>query len=293
VAIQVLGFPTTLGLPRQAVRHAPEVLRTGGLITALQRLSASVEDLGDLPLDAGSRQDTVPAQITNVVDAARRQADLWLRLHKPGHLMLTLGGDHTTSLGTIWTLHRMGQPFDVIWIDAHGDFNIIETSPSGNVHGMVLALACGLLPEYMPAMISPADLHLWGIRDLDPGERALLVRERVEVLDPEQTRHQWERIVSRLKPNVFLSFDLDSVEPCDSPGTMTPVPGGFRRQEALDMVAYLARHRHIAALDLVEFHPDQDQGNLTRQLSMDVATSVVTGQAARRHQGGLSAAAGN
>ncbi len=293
MAIQVLGFPTTLGLPRNAVRHAPEALREAGLIPSLQRLAGSVEDLGDLPLDAGNRQEPVSMQVHKVVEAARRQADLWVRMHKPGHLMLTVGGDHTTSLGTIWALHRMGQPFDVVWIDAHGDFNIMETSPSGNVHGMVLALACGLLPDYMPAVTSPADLHLWGIRDLDPGERDLLVRERVEVLDPAQTRHQWDRIVSRLKPNILLSFDLDSCDPADAPGTMTPVPGGFHRQEALEMVAYLARQRRVVALDLVELHPDYDPEHVTTRLAHDVAATVVTAQAERRLGTGFSAAAGH
>lgn len=290
MAIQLLGFPTTLGLPRQAIQHAPAALRSAGLVQQLRRL-VPVEDLGDLPLPELHTPGDVPGMVTAVVDAAGQQADLWLRHHQPGHLMLTLGGDHSTSLGTIQALSRMGHSFDVVWIDAHGDFNIIETSPTGNVHGMVLALACGLMPAYAPGYVMPSNLRLWGIRDLDPGERDLLTQHRVEVLDPDQTRHEWDRIVKRLKPNILLSFDLDSVEPDQAPGTMTPVPNGFHRHEALQFVAHLAREKHILALDIVEFHPDYDRQNLTLQLALDVVTTAVSGQVERR-QKGFSAAAG-
>lgn len=292
MAIQLLGFPTTLGLPRQALRHAPEVLRAAGLTQQLQNSGQVVEDLGDMALEPGSATAPVPERVQKVVDAARRQADLWHLSHKPGDLMLTIGGDHTTSLGTIWALAEMGRTFDVVWIDAHGDFNVLETSPSGNPHGMVLALACGLMPSFMPKVIDPSSLRLWGIRDLDPGERALLGRERAEVLDPGQVRHEWERIVKRLKPNVFLSFDIDSVEPAEAPGTMTPVPGGFHRHEALDLVADLARHRNLLALDVVEYHPDRDQNGVTADLALAVVNTAISGQVERRNNKGLSAAAG-
>lgn len=292
MAIQVLGFPTTLGLPHRPARHAPEAMRSAGLLQRLGELSSTVEDLGDFPLPEGNPRDPVHERVVKAVDAARRQADFWLKQHKPGQLMMTVGGDHSTSLGTIWALHRMGHSFDVVWIDAHGDFNILETSPSGNPHGMVLALACGLMPSYMPGVLDPACLHQWGIRDLDPGEKLLLEQNHVEVLSPDQVRHEWERIAMRLKPNVFLSFDMDSVEPDQAPGTKTPVPGGFHRHEALDLVAYLSRHRHLLAVDLVELHPDRDQNDLTVNLAVEVACTAVSGQAERRRNTGMSAAAG-
>jgi arginase len=292
VAIQLLGYPTTLGLPHRPARHAPAALRQAGLVERLQRLTPVVEDLGDLPLEEGRHEDNVDQRVRKVVNAARSQADRWLAAHKPDHLMLTLGGDHSTSLGTIWALHRMGHDFDVVWIDAHGDFNIIETSPSGNPHGMVLALACGLMPAYMPKAVDPSSLRLWGIRDLDTGERVLLQQQRVEFLSPDETRRQWDRIIRRLKPNVFLSFDMDSVEPDQAPGTKTPVPNGFHRHEALNLVADIARNRHLLAMDLVELHPDQDRQNLTVDLALDVIQTAVTGQVERRQNSGMSAAAG-
>ncbi|HWI63436.1 MAG TPA: arginase family protein [Symbiobacteriaceae bacterium] len=291
MAVQLLGFPTTLGLPRRARQHAPEALRSAGLLETLRRHCGRVEDLGDLPLPEGDRTQPWPDQVRHTVAAARTQAHLWRQAHKPGQLMMTIGGDHSTSLGTLQALTDLGYDYDTVWIDAHGDFNILHTSPSGNTHGMVLALACGLMPEYMPAVVHPSSLRLWGIRDLDPGERDLLRQQSVEVLSPDQVRHEWDRIVMRLKPNVFLSFDMDSVEPAHAPGTMTPVPGGFGRHEALELVGHLARHRQIIAMDLVEYHPDYDHDDRTLELARAVLATALTGRAERVASSGFAAAA--
>ncbi len=292
MAIQLLGFPTTLGLPRDAVRHAPEALRASGLTRNLERLGHKVVDHGDMALVSSRVEDPVEARLQKVAEAARVQKDHWLKAHRSGDLMLTVGGDHSTSLGTIWALSEMAHDFDIVWVDAHGDFNVIETSPSGNPHGMVLAMATGLLPRWTPKMVSPDRLRLWGIRDLDAGERRLLEREQVEVLEPDQVRHEWDRIIGRLKPNVFLSFDIDSVDPSDAPGTMTPVPGGFHRHEALDLVAAISRRRNLLAVDIVEYHPDHDEADRTAALALDVAQAAVSGQVIRR-KAGLDAAAGD
>jgi arginase len=276
--VELLGFPTTLGLPRKALRHGPDQLRLLGLVTALER-HASVLDFGDLPLPPSDPNDPVALRVEKVVAAARRQAEHWVQHHRQDGLMLTLGGDHSTSLGTIWALAQLGCEFDVVWVDAHGDFNIIETSPSGNPHGMVLALACGLMPDHLPRLIPPSALKLWGIRDLDPGEKRLLEREGVQVKSPAEVRSDWHGLIEGLGPNVFISFDCDSVEPAESPGTMTPVPDGFSRREALELVTAIARKRRVLALDLVEFYPDRDRDDLTRSLAADVAEAVVAAQA--------------
>lgn len=282
MAIQLLGFPTTLGLPRDVDRHAPEVLRESGLIRRMHALGHQVIDHGDMALLDGRVADSPAERVRRVVKAAERQRDHWLKVHRSGDLLFTIGGDHSTSLGTIWALRAMEHDFDVIWVDAHGDYNVMETSPSGNPHGMVLAMAAGLFPGLLPRLVSPDRLKLWGIRDLDTGERDLLRQTGVEVLSPEQFRQNREQIIGRLKPSVLLSFDIDSVDPADAPGTMTPVPGGFRREEALQLAAAVARQRRILALDLVEYHPDQDRANMTARLALDVVQAAISGQATQR-----------
>jgi len=282
VGIELLGVPTTLGLPRQARRHGPAVLRNAGLVQQLERSGRSVRDLGDLPLPPGEVADSTPIRVQKAVDMARIHAERWLNVHTPTEVMLTLGGDHTTSLGTLWALADLGQRCDVIWIDAHGDFNLVETSPSGNPHGMVLALACGLMPQFMPRITDPASLHLWGIRDLDAGEAPLLRHEQVAVLGPDEVRADPGRIIDRLAPDVFISLDLDSVEPADAPGTMTPVPGGFRGAEVLDLIGRIARERRIVAMDVVEFHPDRDQAGKTAALAVAAVVAALGESAGRR-----------
>ncbi len=279
MGIELLGFPTTLGLPRQARQHGPEVLRAAGLEERLERSGWSVRDLGNLPLPEGVVTDPAPVRVQKVVDVARIQAEHWLHVHTPGELMLTVGGDHTTALGTLWALSLLGRPCDVIWIDAHGDFNLVGTSPSGNPHGMVLALACGLMPQFMPRITMPSSLHLWGIRDLDAEEALLLRHEQIAVLSPDAVRADLARLIDRLGPDVYISFDVDSVEPVDAPGTMTPVPGGFRGAEALDLIGRIARERRIVAMDVVEFHPDYDRDGITAALAVAAIAMAMDGAA--------------
>src|SRR5262245_36236971 len=166
--------------------------------------------------------------------AARRQAEAFTDAYDDDTLTITLGGDHTSSLGTALALSQIGQPFDVVWLDAHGDFNTPITSPSGNPHGMVLALLTGLTP-YLPQTVPPWRLHLWGVRDLDPGERALLNALGVDVRAVDATRAEWPGLLRGVGRDVLVSFDCDCCQPDVAPGTMTPVANSLERAGVLRM----------------------------------------------------------
>lgn len=275
MAIRLLGFPTRLGIPRAPRDDAPRALRAAGLIQRLHQAGVNVTDLGDLTLPEPSM-----APLEQVVAAARRQADLAARSWRPGDLLMTLGGDHSTALGTLTALAQLQIDCDVVWIDAHADFNIPDTSPSGNPHGMALALACGLTP-LGPAVTDPDRLRLLGVRDVDPGEQRLLNQAGVTALEPGAVRRQFDQIIDNLRENVVISFDVDSVEPHEAPATMTPVPHGFTRQEAIDLVRAIARRRRVVALDLVEYYPSLDASNRTASLLLDVAEAAVSSHAGR------------
>ncbi len=285
MAIELLGFPTTLGLPRSAHRHGPEALRGAGLIPILAAQGLEVKDFGDLIPPQGNSAHSPAVRVQQVVEAARWQAETWVRKHESGNLMLTLGGDHSLSLGTLWALHQMDLSYEIVWVDAHGDFNVIDTSPTGNPHGMVLSLAVGLMGQFMPSIIRSSAMHLWGIRDLDSGERALLSQHKAEILSPQEFRRDPIQAIERLGPNVYLSFDIDSIDPSEAPGTGTPVPGGFSSREALDLVADLAKRRNLIVVDLVEFHPDLDRDTDTLELALDVAQTALTGRVPTRTGG--------
>lgn len=273
----LLGFPTALGLPRPVAEHAPSALRRIGVAEALRTQGFQVNDLGDIPVAEANRADDVDLRIRKVLHAARQQADTFCKAFSASSLPITLGGDHSTSLGTVMALHELGHTFDVIWIDAHADFNTLATSPSGNPHGMVLAMLTGLTP-YLPAAVQPDQLRLWGVRDVDSGERLLLQEHHVQVLDVPGTRLHWRELLNALGPNVFLSFDCDSCQPGVAPGTMTPVPNGFERQEALDLVREICETRNVLALDVVELHPDRDVADQTALLARDVILTAAMAQ---------------
>src|SRR5262245_28652327 len=186
---QLFGFPTTLGLPRLVSEEGPAALRRLGLVEGLECI-LEVADLGDLEVERPEAGDGPHRLLRKVIASARRQAAMFTNVHDPDSLPITVGGDHTTSLGTAMGLNQLGLSFDVVWLDAHGDFNTPISSPSGNPHGMVLALLAGLTP-YLPQVVAPWRFHLWGVRDLDPGERALLGVLGVDVQDVSATRAEW------------------------------------------------------------------------------------------------------
>lgn len=277
----LLGFPTALGLPRPVTKHAPAALRRLGLIQSLQRQGFDVADLGDIAVGEANAQDPVDLRVRKVMVAAERQARAFVAAADHDSLPITLGGDHSTSLGTALALHRLGHRFDIVWIDAHADFNTVESSPSGNPHGMVLAILAGLT-DYLPTTVEPSRLHIWGGRDIDPGEQRLLAQHGVQVCDAPATRAHWQQLLDTLAPQVFLSFDCDSCEPDVAPGTMTPVQGGFTRDEALRMVTEIGERRELLALDIVELHPDRDHDDRTAHLAHDVVLAVTRAQAKYR-----------
>jgi arginase len=274
---QLLGFPTALGLPRFVAEEGPAALRRLGLVQALEEV-LDVTDLGDMAVESSQPGDGVDRLLGKVLAAARRQARAFTDAYAADALPITLGGDHTTSLGTALALAQLGLSFDVVWLDAHGDFNTPVTSPSGHPHGMVLALLAGLTP-YLPQAVAPWRLHLWGVRDLDPGERSLLEALGVDVRDVAATRAGWPGLLGALSRNVLVSFDCDCCQPDVAPGTMTPVANGFGRAEVLRLVRQIGEARRVLALDVVELHPDRDHKDRTARLARDVILTVARAQA--------------
>jgi arginase len=251
-----------------------------GLVQTLETV-LEVNDLGDLVVDSPGVRDGTHQLLNRVISVAVRQARIFNRSYAGDALPITVGGDHTTSLGTALALTGLGLAYEVVWLDAHGDFNTLVTSPSGNPHGMVLALLAGLT-RYLPQTVPPWRLHLWGVRDLDAGERSLLEALGVDVRDVATTRDQWPELLRTLGRDVLLSFDCDCCQPHVAPGTMTPVANGFERAEVLGIVQEIAETRRVLALDVVELHPDLDRQDRTAVLARDIILAVARAQARYR-----------
>ncbi len=279
--VAVLGLPMDLGAGRRGVDMGPSALRYARLLEELEALGLAVEDLGDVrvPLAETLRKRKGP-YLEEIRQAALELRDRLRGLE--GVFPIVLGGDHSLSMGSVSGVAR-GR-IGVIWVDAHADFNTPETSPSGNIHGMPLAVLCGLghprLTEAFQA-VDPRDVVLIGVRSLDPGEKRLLKEMGVRVY----TMHEVDRLgMARIAEETLayleglplhVSLDADVLDPTLAPGVGTPVPGGLTYREAHLLMEVLAHSGRVRSLDLVEVNPILDEKNRTAEMMVGLALSLL------------------
>ena len=294
--IEIIGVPVDLGAGRRGVDMGPSAIRVADLESRLEQLGHQVEDIGDLnvmipetqPVGEGKLRYKEP--ILAMCDALRQRVEDAL---SRGRLPLVLGGDHSIAIGSVagTACHygREGHSLGLIWFDAHGDANTPETTPSGNIHGMSLAVCIGHgdgdlvgLGGRVPK-VQPRNTALIGIRDVDPGERETLKRVGVTVytmrdIDERGMRDVVDEAISLASDGtagIHLSFDLDVVDPEDAPGTGTPVWGGITYREAHLAMELLSDRAEIVAIDLVEVNPVLDTQNMTGILAAELAQGLM------------------
>ncbi|AEG33914.1 MULTISPECIES: arginase [Thermus] len=283
--VAVVGVPMDLGANRRGVDMGPSALRYARLLEQLEDLGYTVEDLGDVPVSlarASRRRGRGLAYLEEIRAAALALKERLAALPE-GVFPIVLGGDHSLSMGSVAGAAR-GRRVGVVWVDAHADFNTPETSPSGNVHGMPLAVLSGLghprLTEVFRA-VDPKDVVLVGVRSLDPGEKRLLKEAGVRVY----TMHEVDRLgVARIAEEVLkhlqglplhVSLDADVLDPTLAPGVGTPVPGGLTYREAHLLMEILAESGRVQSLDLVEVNPILDERNRTAEMLVGLALSLL------------------
>lgn len=283
--VAVVGVPMDLGANRRGVDMGPSALRYARLLEQLEDLGYTVEDLGDVPVSlarARRRRGRGLAYLEEIRAAALVLKERLAALPE-GVFPIVLGGDHSLSMGSVAGAAR-GRRVGVVWVDAHADFNTPETSPSGNVHGMPLAVLSGLghprLTEVFRA-VDPKDVVLVGVRSLDPGEKRLLKEAGVRVY----TMHEVDRLgVARIAEEVLkhlqglplhVSLDADVLDPTLAPGVGTPVPGGLTYREAHLLMEILAESGRVQSLDLVEVNPILDERNRTAEMLVGLALSLL------------------
>jgi arginase len=215
-----------------------------------------------------------------------RVAALVADARRGGFLPLVLGGDHSVAIGTLGGMAAVHGAGAVLWIDAHGDLNRPETSPSGNVHGMPLAAALGLAGDGFATVDWPTPsverAALVGVRSLDADERKLIGQVEVKVFTMSYIdRYGLERAVREsleyLDGAAFLhvSLDLDAVDPMFAPGVGTPVPGGLSYREAHLTLELVSESNRLDSLELVEVNPILDRENETGSLAVELAASAL------------------
>jgi arginase len=291
--IQVMGLPLGLGAGCPGAARGPRAIRRAGLGRALARLGHEVLDAGDVELPpAGTAGPTRGMRhLPEVASACARLADAVCAALRAGWLPLVLGGDHSLTIGLLAGRRRAGRAGGVIWLDAHGDFNTPETSPSGNIHGMALAAAAGRGARELVGLgggpsVTEQAAALVGVRALDPGERAALAGSAVSVFPMADLARRGSAAVLRAAVAVasadgrnpfHVSLDLDVLDPACAPGVGTPVPGGLSVPEARDAMAALRASGLVDSVDAVECNPLLDPGERTAALAVALLAALLGG----------------
>jgi arginase len=287
--VTVIGAALDLGSGRRGVDMGPSAIRYAGLDGRISELGFEDEDLGNVGTavaEAIEEGDEHARFLPQIKETCRHIAELVAEAAGSGSIPLVLGGDHSVTLGSLGGLHRVHGPGGVIWIDAHGDLNSPETSPSGNVHGMVLAAALGLAGDRfqgdgweLPALV-PSRVALVGVRSLDEGERELLKELDACVftmsdLDRLGVEHAVRKALAHVAGPGFVhvSLDMDVVDPDVAPGVGTPVRGGLNYREAHLAMELIAESGLATSLDVVEVNPILDRENETGKLAVELVAS--------------------
>lgn len=290
--VALIGAPLDLGSGRRGVDMGPSAIRYAGLEQHLaETLGIHTDDLGNVEApvaESTTMGDDRARFLPQILELCDRVANLVERARRGGETPLVLGGDHTVALGTLVGMAAVHGPGGVLWIDAHGDLNTPESSPSGNVHGMVLAAALGLGgPVFahegwtLPA-VDHGRVALVGVRSLDKGERELLKRIDAKVF----TMSEIDRIgiepcmheaLAHVAGGAFLhvSLDMDAVDPEYAPGVGTPVRGGLSYREAHLAMEVVADAAVADSLDVVEVNPILDTENTTAKLAVELVASAL------------------
>ncbi|MEI7761431.1 MAG: arginase [Thermoleophilia bacterium] len=290
--VSIIGAPLDLGQTRRGVDMGPSAIRYAGLEERLTEIGQTVTDRGNIAApepEALALGDERARYLPEILASCAELASLVEETVREGARPLVLGGDHSIALGTLAGLAAAaGQPGGVIWIDAHGDLNTPETSPSGNVHGMSLAGALGRAPAWfshdaltLPAL-DPSRVALVGIRSLDEGEREFLRGSAVRVftmsdIDRDGIEHTMREALAHVAGPGFVhvSFDLDSLDPEVAPGVGTPVRGGLTYREAHLACELVAESGIVGSLEVVEANPILDRENTTALTAVELVASAL------------------
>jgi arginase len=269
----------------------PSALRYAGPDARLRALGYEITDSGDLPVPLPENEppdNSRARHLSSIEHVCRDVYQKSLTCLDHGEVAVFLGGDHSISIGTVSAIDSRGGDVGVLWVDAHGDFNTPETSPSGNIHGMALAVLLGRGPSELTsignrgAKLKPEYTVMIGVRDLDPQERidlresgilVLTMREIDEIGMAAAARQALDR-VSRVS-RFHVSLDMDSLDPAEAPGVGTPVPGGLSYREAHLLMEILADSGKVGSLDIVEINPILDDRNRTARLGVELAASLL------------------
>ncbi|MDI7742671.1 arginase [Lysinibacillus fusiformis] len=290
--ISIIGAPSDYGQQRRGVDMGPSAIRYADVTERLEGIGYEIKDEGDIIVKraaSNTQLDTNLKNLKEVVEVCTQLSNKVSEVIGQGRFPLVLGGDHSIAIGTLAGLAAHYENMGVIWYDAHADLNTPATSPSGNIHGMPLAVSIGLGDERLvniggpTAKIKPENIIIIGARSVDPGERELIRDKGIKVY----TMHEIDRmgmtriieesiayLKARKVDGVHLSLDLDGLDPLYTPGVGTPVPGGITYRESHLAMEMLEEEGFITSAEFVEVNPILDERNKTADVAVALMGSL-------------------
>jgi arginase len=292
--VRIIGVPMDLGQSRRGVDMGPSAMRGAGLQSSLKKLGLQVEDIGNLSVKQPEEMPVGEKRAKYLQEIAETCGEIAAATEKSlseGFLPLVLGGDHSIAVGVASGVashfRKEKKQIGYLWLDAHGDMNTPESSPSGNIHGMPLAAIMGYGPSELVDLggfkpkAEPANIVIVGARDLDAQERKIVKKSGIHVFTMRDIDERGLRDVmsEALKyamddtAGIAVSLDMDFVDPADAPGVGTPVRGGVTYREAHLAMEMIADTESMVSLDVVEINPILDEHNRTALLGVELVLS--------------------
>jgi arginase len=294
--VTIIGVPMDLGAGRRGVDMGPSAIRIAGLGAGISRLGYQVEDAGNVnvhPPEAVPRSDAHAHFLPEIALVVQKLADRVKASLEASAIPVILGGDHSIAVGSAAGLaahHRArGESIGIVWFDAHTDINTPQSSPSGNIHGMPLAVLLGYgAPELTQVAgfapkVKPENTVVIGARSVDPGEKELIqsLGVRVYTMSEVDARGMAEilpealAIASRGTAGFHLTVDMDFIDPLYAPGVGTPERGGATYREAHLGMEMAADTGKVLSVEVVEVNPLYDTANQTGKLAAELVLSAL------------------
>lgn len=283
--IPTLGVASSIGGPSNSCATGPVILKSSEYSSLLNNSELKWEPLLEVSnnnknsLNILNKQSCIVSQFVQLQQEKNKS-------------FLILGGDHSCAIGTwagVMNQLPADSTFALIWIDAHMDAHTIETSPSGNIHGMPVSVLLGEAEHDLQSCYPSAryidgqDLYLFGVRSYEAEEMVLLSKKKVNVFDTQRidkdggtqkVLHQLIETISRCYDYFAISLDLDAIDPQDAPGVETREKTGLSANNLLTTFKNLNFGDKFIGLEIAEFDPDNDVNGKTEKLVFEIINSI-------------------
>ncbi|MDX2106027.1 MAG: arginase [Candidatus Melainabacteria bacterium] len=289
--VTLIFVPLHLGGPHRGVSMGPAAMKVAEVAEKIERLGFTVRNEVEVSVPNSvcwAEHGSVPKCVPEITEVSLQVAEAVEEAMSNDSIPVTIGGDHSLAIGSIAGVssyyRKRKENFGLVWFDAHGDINTPDTTSSGNVHGMPLAVSLGYGDKRMVDLlgfspkVQPNRSVLIGIRDLDPPEREMIDQSGITPYTIRDIDHLGlsrvtDLAVSSLGSDIaglHLSFDIDVIDPDVAPGVSTAAPGGLNYRESLHALTLLAESRLLRSIDIVELNPANDIRNKTAELATDL-----------------------